>query len=392
MRIVHYHAGIRLAQGGVVRAVLDLSAGLAARGHEVTLLTPDDTDAPADWRAGGPGLPRVVRTPPPGRLPGRLSSGLRAVAGPVIEAADVLHLHGMWIPANIGLARLAVRGGVPYVHSLHGMLDDWSMSIRPTKKAVFMAMHGRRLLREAAAVHCCAEGELRQAAPRLPRPTGEVIPLLMDLAAYRELPEPAEPVEPPAPPAPGAPATDRPPRLAFLSRLHPVKGLEVLMDAVARLADRRPELELHVAGSGDPDYERSLHERADRLGLGDRCRFLGFTGGADKLRLLADADLFVVPTLHENFGFVLLESLAAGTPVLTTREANTSPEILAAGAGRVTERTAEAMATAIDAMLADPDELRAMGRRGRAWVLEAFGGDRGVTRFEELYARVQPDT
>jgi len=379
MRIIHYHDGIQLAQGGIVRAVLDLSAGLAARGHELTLLTPDDTDVPAAWRTDDPELPRVVRTPVPGRLPGRLSAGMLAAVGPIIDAADVLHLHGMWTPANIGLARRAVDAGVPYVHSLHGMLDDWSMSIRPAKKTIYMALFGRRLLREAAAIHCCAEGELRQAARRLPRPTGEVIPLLMDLTAYRELPEPAD----------RAPTTARPSRLAFLSRLHPVKGLEVLMDAVARLADLRPDLELHVAGSGDPDYERSVHAHAERLGLGDRCRFLGFTGGADKLQLLAGADLFVVPTLHENFGFVLLESLAAGTPVLTTREANTSPEILAADAGRVTDRTAEAMADAIDEMLSDPAELAAMGRRGRAWVLDAFSGDRGVMQFEGLYERIR---
>ncbi len=375
MRILHYHAGIRLAQGGVVRAVLDLAGGLASAGHEVVLATPDDADVPDAWRAGGDDRPRVLRTPAPGRLPGVGSADFRRVLGRELEACDVVHLHGMWIPANVTIARLATGLGRPMVLSAHGMLDDWSMSIRPAKKAVFMALAGRRMLRDAAAVHFCAEGEFRQGSRRLPRDNGVVIPLLMDLSAFRDLPEQS------------SPPTDRQ-RIAFLSRLHPVKGLEVLMDAVARLLPTHPRLDLLVAGTGDPGYERSLHEHAARLGLGERCRFLGFTGGRDKVRLLAEADLFVVPTLHENFGFVLLESLAAGTAVLTTREANTSPEIIAADAGRVAERTPEAMAEAIADLLADPAELQAMGRRGRAWVLEAFGGDVGVQRFAALYRQV----
>ena len=374
MLILHYHAGIRLAQGGVVRAVLDLAGGLATAGHEVCLATPDDADVPEPWRREGEGRPRVLRTPAAGRLPGIGSGAFRRVMEQAIAASDVVHLHGMWIPANVTIARMAARLGRPVVLSAHGMLDDWSMSIRPTKKAVFLALHGRRMLREAAAVHFCAEGESRQGSRRLPRDNGVVIPLLMDLSAFRELPADAT-------------AADRQ-RIAFLSRLHPVKGLEVLMEAVARLAPTHPRLELLVAGTGEPAYERSLHEHARRLDLGDRCRFLGFMGGVDKVRLLAEADLFVVPTLHENFGFVLLESLAAGTAVLTTREANTSPEILAADAGRVAERTPAAMAEAITALLADPAELQAMGRRGRAWVMEAFGGDRGVQRFADLYRRV----
>ncbi len=374
MRILHYHAGIRLAQGGVVRAVLDLAGGLASAGHSVTLATPDDADVPEDWRRDGAGRPRVLRTPPAGRLPGLGPAAFRRVMHREVAAADVVHLHGMWIPANVTIGRMAARLGRPLVLSAHGMLDDWSMSIRPTKKAIFLALHGRRMLREAAAVHFCAEGERRQGSRRLPRDNGVVIPLLMDLAAYRE--------------SPADPAPDGRQRITFLSRLHPVKGLDVLMEAVARLAPTHPRLELLVAGTGEPSYERTLHEHARRLGLDDRCRFLGFMGGAEKVRLLAEADLFVVPTLHENFGFVLLESLAAGTAVLTTREANTSPEILAADAGRVAERTPEAMAEAIAGLLADPAELQAMGRRGRAWVLEAFGGDRGVQRFVDLYRRV----
>ena len=122
MKIVHYVAGMRLAAGGVVRAVLDMCGGVAARGHEVTLLTLDPGDVPQSWRAGETGVPRVAKIEHGGPLPRLNRSGL-AQAQRQIKAADALHLHGIWDPICLQLARLARRSDVPYVVTVHGMLS-----------------------------------------------------------------------------------------------------------------------------------------------------------------------------------------------------------------------------------------------------------------------------
>src|SRR5688572_8780363 len=150
MRILHYHRNILLSRGGIVRSVLDLCGALAVRGHDVTLVTPEDRDVPPSWKSGGAGVPKVVRIPQP-RLPAALfAPGQLGPLRPLAKQADILHLHGLWTASNAQVARAARREGLPYVLTLHGMLDDFSLSVKPLKKKLFLATSGGVLLRGAA--------------------------------------------------------------------------------------------------------------------------------------------------------------------------------------------------------------------------------------------------
>lgn len=383
VKILHYHKQVRLEAGGIVRAVLDLCTGLAAAGHEATLATPDDSDVPAEWRAPSAGAPCAVRVPAPS-LPGLVFTRrqLRDLE-PLIEAAEVLHLHGMWGAYNAQLARVARRVGVPYVFSVHGMLDDWCMSQRRAKKRLFLALAGNRMLREAAAVHFTAEAELAQGRRWLPRENGVVIPLMLDVEPFRALPGSG--------PAQAALADHLDPDLPtvlYLSRLHYKKGVEHLIDAAAELRDRGRRVRVLVAGTGDEDYVRSLHARVERGQLTDVVRFPGFVSGVEKVSLYELADLFVLPTSQENFGFVLFEALAAGTPVVTTRGADTWPELEASGGGVISEADPPRLADAMAGILDDPARAQSMGESGRAWVLAHLDAAAVVDAFEALYARV----
>ena len=107
-------------------------------------------------------------------------------------------------------------------------------------------------------------------------------------------------------------------RLLFLSRIHPKKQLENLLDALALLQQRSPGAcwELTIAGDGDARYVSSLKERTSTLGIDARCRWLGFVEGATKWQVLQQADWYVLPSAAENFGIAAVEALAAGTPVI----------------------------------------------------------------------------
>jgi glycosyltransferase involved in cell wall biosynthesis len=96
----------------------------------------------------------------------------------------------------------------------------------------------------------------------------------------------------------------------------------------------------------------------------------------------------VLPTSQENFGFVLFEAMAARTPVITTRGADTWPEVEASGGGAVVEASGAALADAAAALLDDPQRRSAMGRAGREWVLANLSAESVVHAFEELYGRV----
>ncbi len=379
MRILHFHKSLRLEHGGVVRAVLDLCPALATAGHEVVLASPDPHDVPAEWD-GRTGRPRVA--PCPGRLGpgGRLGRAARVTVDRLLAAAEILHLHGMWSPHNLQLAALARRRGIPYVVSVHGMLDDWSMAQRTAKKRLYLAVAGRRMLERAAAVHCTAEAELRQARRHFPRGRGVVAPLVVDLADYRDLPGPGA-----ARDVVGGLGGDDP-VLLFLSRLHYKKGVEHLVRAVGLLADRGRPVHAVVAGSGDDSYVRRLRRLVEELGLSDRVRFPGFVSGRTKVSLYQAADAFVLPTSQENFGFVLFEALAAETPVITTRGSDTWPELVASGGAVVVEQDAAAVADALEPLLDEPARAAAMGRSGRAWVMRHLSPEAVTGRYEVLYA------
>ncbi len=378
MKIVHYTPAIRLEEGGVVRAVLDLATRLADRGHAITVATSDVRDVPVSW--AGDRQPSVMPWPTPS-LPGRLFGPRQLHHIEVqLRSFDVLHLHAVWVPSNHQLAKIARKLGIPYVVSIHGMLDEWSMSQRNWKKRSFLGAGGYVLLDGASAIHCTARGELDQAQRWFPEGRGWVAPLPMDLEPFAE------------PTGPGAARAAFPlldadgPSVLFLSRLHYKKNLEGLLRACALLRDRGQPCNLLVAGKGDPEYEASLRALTSELGLEDRTAFLGMVVDTDKLSLYEAADLFVLPTQQENFGFVLYESLASGTPLVTTRGTDTWPEIEASGGGVIADPDPDRLADTMAGLLADPDRLRRMGRAGRAFVFTELGDDRVMERYEEMYA------
>jgi glycosyltransferase involved in cell wall biosynthesis len=372
LRCIHYLPEIRLEQGGVTRAVLDFCEVFAGAGHEVTLLTGDATDVPGAWQAGGAGVPRVrVIERPRGRwqlLPRGVAEGLEGL----LREAEVVHLHAPWTPSNLQIAKAARRVGTPYVLSIHGMLDDWSMAQKSLKKRVFLAVAGNRLLRGAAALHCTAEAELDQASRWFDRGKGVVLPWLFDLAPFEHLPDASESPRP---------------SLLFLSRVHPKKGIERLLGAAGMLRRRGIDCDVMIAGPGDADYVARLSELAAREGVGERVRFVGMVRGAEKLALYRSADLFVLPTSQENFGLVLLESLACGTPVVTTKGVDIWKELEGAGAS-IVDATPQRLAGAIEGLLKDRAALKALGCRGRKWVFERYEPRRLASAYEAFYRGV----
>ncbi|MGD0388797.1 MAG: glycosyltransferase [Tepidisphaeraceae bacterium] len=372
---------MRLELGGVVRSILDWCAVLARRGNDVTLVTCESRhDIPSDWN-GQCGKPKVVWIPVPYRPNGLAPPQAVRLWRDLLAGGGVAHLHCPWTASNIQMSRVARRLGMPYVVSIHGMLDDWAMSQRGWKKRLFLALGGRRYLRAADRLHYSAAAERRQAERWVPGAAAVVLPCMVDLAPFQSLPG-----REPALAAFAALAGDDP-KLLFLSRLHEKKGVHLLIDAAALLRQTGRRFKLLIAGTGSADYESQLRRQTQRLRLEDVVTFLGMVKGVEKISLYQAADLFVLPTQQENFGLVLIEALAAGTPVLTTRGTDIWQEIAAAG-GTIIDNTPAAISSALGSLLDDRASLAALGRRGRQWVIQNFDSDKLACDYESLYAQV----
>ncbi len=308
------------------------------------------------------------------------SSGLRT-ARAALSGADLLHLHEVWEVFNVQLARLARSMDIPYCLSPRGSLDDWGFGRKRIRKRVFHTLLSRRMMERAAFVHCTADGERAQSEVWYPRGRSVIIPNLLDMSPYAELPGPDLALH-----SFGLPG-DRP-ILLYMSRICAGKGLEFIVRSMPAILRSRPTALLVIAGSGDPNWEAAIRAEAEGLGVDSSVRFIGFVKGREKASLLQGATLFMLPSSHENFGNVLFEAAACGAPLLVTRHVATWRELNAAGVARVVAQSPEEIAeAALDELALSPEERAGKSRHVREWTLQYFAGDRIASMYEAAYSQ-----
>jgi glycosyltransferase involved in cell wall biosynthesis len=260
---------------------------------------------------------------------------------------DVIVVHGMWQYHGYAVAKVARAMGLRYVVFLHGMLDPWfarQYPLKHLKKWLYWPWGEYPVLEGARLVLFTAEDELRLARESFP--LYAVRERMVGFGVRRR--------EMAAPEAREAflsafPHLRSTRNLLFLSRIHPKKGCDLLIEAFSRVAAQDPALHLVLAGPDSVGWRAQLAARAEQLGLTARITFTGMLTGAVKWGAYDASEVFVLPSHQENFGIVVAEALASGVPVLTTHKVNIWREIQNAGAGLVNEDTL----AGVDRLLAD---------------------------------------
>ena len=159
----------------------------------------------------------------------------------------------------------------------------------------------------------------------------------------------------------------------FLSRIHPKKGVDLLIDAFASVAASDPRLQLVIAGPDQLGWQTALQQRAASLGIADRITWPGMLSGDLKWGAFRCAELFCLPSHQENFGIVVAEALACGLPVAIAEPVNISTDVDKAGAGIVFADEAWALEAALNKWLAmSPTAKAEMGENGRRLFTESF--------------------
>ena len=170
----------------------------------------------------------------------------------------------------------------------------------------------------------------------------------------------------------------------FLSRLHPLKGADLLLEAFLAIGRQFPHAMLVLAGPDEWGLEAQFRDRVNAVGLGNQVVFPGMVSGSLKHDLLARADLFCLPSVGEGFSMAVLEALASRTPVLLSPGCH-FPEVKACGAGWVVERDVDAWAAKLACVLRDPVRLRQVGEAGLRLVLSEYTWEKIAVRMEEAY-------
>jgi glycosyltransferase involved in cell wall biosynthesis len=370
LRVAQVIAGLDPVYGGPSYSVPRLCEALAAAGAETMLLSVarDATgisdacdrgyrDSRFGWDYAHIPVLRGLRSSR------GLSRALRARA----PTTDVIHNHGLWLMPNVAAGAAAATGRTPLVISPRGMLAPAALAFSRLKKQVFWALLQGPAIRDTACLHATSEQEYQEIRGFGLANAVAVIPNGIDLP---ELPAgrtiPAERV------------------VLSLGRVHPKKGLVRLVRAWSQIESGRPDWRLKIVGPPEAGHDRELRALATALGI-TRIAVEGPIYGEAKTMAYRDAEVFVVPTLNENFGLTVAEALAAGTPAIVTKGAPWSG-LEQEGCGWWVDHGVEPLATALAQATALPREaLRAMGDRGRAWMKLKFSWDRVAHDMFDVY-------
>ena len=161
--------------------------------------------------------------------------------------------------------------------------------------------------------------------------------------------------------------------LLFLSRIHPKKGLDLLIDAFASVAGSDPRLHLMIAGPDQVGWQATLQQRASELGIAERITWPGMLSGELKWGAFRCAELFCLPSHQENFGIVVAEALACGLPVAIAKPVNVSTDVANAGAGIVFDDETLATERALKQWLAmTPSDKSEMAKCGQQFFYDRF--------------------
>ena len=366
LKILNVIRSVDPAGGGPIEGICQITPHLEALGAITTVASLDSTAAP--W---------LEQLPATGMGLGPVSGGygyrrglpqrLRALA---LEH-DVVIVHGLWQYHAFATWRALHGSGIPYFVYPHGMLDPWfkhTYLLKHLKKLAYWPWADYRVLRDAQAVLFTTEQErlLARQSFWLYRAREQVVGYGTsappgDVQHQRQL------------------FIEHFPQLAakrlllFLSRIHPKKGLDLLIEAFASIAASHANLHLVIAGPDQVGWQAVLQQRVSALGIADRISWTGMLSGDLKWGAFRSAELFCLPSHQENFGIVVAEALACGLPVAIAEPVNISSEVSAAGAGLVHPDTVAGTTASLRQWLAlEPDQRAVMGERATKLFRERF--------------------
>lgn len=307
----------------------------------------------------------------------RLVEGLSAGIGSV----DVMELSEFWLYPIYAGSRIAKKAGVPYILRPAGSLQSWALRrscIKQIKKSLYRALVGDTIIRDAACVRAASLSEV-QAIRRLGyRGPITVIPNGLDSAQFDGVDGGEAEVYWPG-------LKDRP-IVLFMSRLSAEKGLDLLIPVWSEVvsASLYRDAMLVLAGPDYRGYQKAVQALIEGHGIQRSVMMPGMVQGRRKAALLRRADLFVLPSYSENFGIVVAEALACGTPVITTT-GTPWDQLRQIDAGRWIPPEKAQLLDALREMLGmSASRRREMGRRGMQFVRDEYTWKKAASKFLHL--------
>lgn len=366
MKILHCIPNLNLSSGGPSLSVWSLVTGLRRLNIDVDIVTYESQDG--NDKMIGEGL--FVKTIPSPRFR-RFGYSVSLKNFLQNSSYEIFHGHSLWQYPVHAMAKTARKKNLPYIIAPRGTLEPWSLKVGKCKKKLALALYQRNDLAKAACIHATAQKEAENIRKLGFKNPIAIIPNGINISEFPVKPEMTKKEKQ---------------TILFLSRIHPKKGIENLIEAWNQTKrSLRQNWQIEIAGNGEQKYIASLQKLIETKGLQEEIKIIGPQYGGAKLKAYHRADLFVLPTYSENFGNVVIEALAYGVPVITTK-GTPWEELNSHNAGWWIDIGVQPLAKTLKVALQLPEEKRwQMGQNGRKLVEEKYSIDVVATQMIQLY-------
>ena len=369
MKSLHILTSLNKSSGGTSLSSYTLVKGLQMVGLQADMVTFEPSDENDEMIS----TEAFIHTIPPSKIPKWQYSKIASnYIKDQLSEYDLFHMHGIWefLPHQAAIS--AQRVNKPYLITVSGMLYPAALQSKPLFKKIAAKLFQDKDLNQATVLQATCYQEYEYI-----REYGLKNPVAV-IANPLALPEQMPIIKP---------YTDTKIRVGFMGRFNPIKNIDVLIDAWAKVSKDHPgkNLELVLIGDGEKSYRETLQRQVKQHGL-DNVSFVGFLNGSEKEDMLTKLNYLVLPSKSENFGMVVTEALLRGIPVIASTGTPWG-DLVEYNCGWWVEKDLISLTSAINkAINLEESERVAMGQRGQELVVKKYGQSAVALQMKELYA------
>lgn len=372
--------------GGPTRSIPLLCKSLVNQGVAVTVFTTDANganrlDVPTDTPVYRDGV-KVWYSRRDSQGSFHYSRQFNRVAMDYAGQFDLIHSSGVWNYGMIVASNAARKHHVPHLVAPRNALTRWAYDFKPFRKRLYMWSAGEKLrLNRASGLHYTTELEKLDSAFLKLRPPTYVVPNPIDLAQFAGIKPPGFLRH-----KLGLSADDF--LLGMVGRLHPKKGYDLAIEALAQVVTDYPEAQLVLIGPDEGHYLEQIRQLTQVYQLQDNVHWVGQLEGTDLVEAYSDLDCLLLPSRSESFGNVVVEAMAAGIPVLISDQVGIAPDVAKVGAGSVFPLNIPDISRAISNAIKNLEQNHRMGLAGKILSEQKYSPDAVARAMIEAYLAI----
>lgn len=310
---------------------------------------------------------------------GMYSPNAGKIAKKIIRNFDIVHIYSWYHHIGIEFFKAAKKYNIPLIFTAMGTLQNDAQSFYKTQKSIIDYMFTKKIINYANVLHSVGHSEIESyiqyggKKEKIIQVENGIELKDFELTDSTNILKKLDIVEKPY--------------ILFLSRIHPKKGLELLLSAFKELTQSNDEIYLVIAGSGENDYVQKIQKNVKELSLTNKVKFTGLVSQNEKITLLKSAKIFSLISKSDVHPRAIQEALTMGVPVVISKESD-YPEVEEYNAGKIVSLDNKKISQTFEKLLRNDSELKIQSNNAKKLINEKFLAEEQIKKFEKIYSDI----